>query len=409
MSGPPPPGAGARLGAALIDVGVLAGGAVLVLIAAGVAVSASGQTHADTLKNNLALSVIVAAAYAAVLAGPPLYFALGWRGDGTVGMRSMRLRVVDAVSGGPPTWQQCVLRLSGLVWCVLTGGFGFLWLLVDRRRRGLQDLLAATVVVRHAQAAWWMVTPAAPRASDRLSDEAAREPRTPWTWTDVLPVLVLFYPAGIGLSFVIGGLVRFVHGGSVHGTARALLIGVLDVLTYGADLLLMYALLHWRRHARLAGIGWRRPEVRWLIAAVPLGLLTYAAELPLGIISQALFPSTPNNQCTDIKDAFGSLIAVAIVTTVVVAPIAEETVFRGFVFGWLRTRLTLPWAVTVSAALFSAAHFAYGQPTVFLPIFGTGVLLAVAYQLSRSVWTGVIMHATLNLFATLLVFHSNTC
>jgi membrane protease YdiL (CAAX protease family)/uncharacterized RDD family membrane protein YckC len=382
---------------------------MVALIGAGVALSAGGQTHADTLKNNLALSLILAVAYAAVLGGPPFYLAMGWRGEGTVGMRAMHLRVVDAVSGAPPTWRQCVLRLSGLVWCVLTGGFGFLWLLVDRRRRGLQDHLAGTVVVRQPQVAWSMVTPSPPRASDSLIDEAVREPRTPWTWTDVLPVLVLFYPAGIGLSFVIGGLVRFVHGGSVHGTARALLIGLLDVLTYGADLLLMYALLHWRRHARLSDIGWRRPEVRWLIAAVPLGLLTYAAELPLGIISQALFPSTPNNQCTDIKDAFGSLIAVAIVTTAVVAPIAEETVFRGFVFGWLRSRMTLPWAVTVSAALFSAAHFAYGQPTVFLPIFGVGVLLAMAYQLSRSVWTGVIMHGTLNLFATLLVFHSNTC
>lgn len=410
--------AGSRLGAGLIDLGVLVGGLVGVLIVTGIALSAGGATHQGDLRDNLGLSVVLAIAYAGILAGAPLYFALGWRGDGTVGMRALHLKVVDAASGAPPDWRQCVLRLAGMLWCLLSAGAGFAWALVDRRRRGWHDRLASTEVLHREPLPWWMAPGAPPPGAaagpaiaspTTPAPHSDTEPRAPWTWTDVLPVLVLFYPASIGISFALGGTVRLVNGGPVHGSTRAALIGLLDLLSYGTDLLLLYGLLRWRRHGRLADLGWRRPDPRWLIAAVPLGVATYLSEIPLALISQALFPGTPNNQCSDIKDAFGSLVAVAILTTVVIAPIAEETVFRGFVLGWLKGRVPAAWAVVLSAALFSAAHFAYGQPTVFLPIFGTGVMLGAIYVLSRSIWTGMIVHGTLNLFVTLLLFNTTSC
>ncbi len=76
-----------------------------------------------------------------------LYFAGFWSTAGqTPGMRLMRLRVVDG-SGAAPSFGRSLLRLVGLGLSILLLFTGFLPVLVDDRRRALQDFLADTVVV----------------------------------------------------------------------------------------------------------------------------------------------------------------------------------------------------------------------------------------------------------------------
>ena len=83
-------------------------------------------------------------------------------------------------------------------------------------------------------------------------------------------------------------------------------------------------------------------------------------------------------------------------TGVVVAPVAEETFFRGFVFAGLRSRYDWRWAAAISAALFAAAHLSV---TFFIPAFLLGYLFAYLYQRSNSVWPGMIFHVFLNALA----------
>jgi uncharacterized RDD family membrane protein YckC len=65
----------------------------------------------------------------------------------TPGMRLMGIRVACA-GGGRVTFGRGLRRLVGVVLSILTLGLGFLLVLVDDRRRALQDLLAGTVVIR---------------------------------------------------------------------------------------------------------------------------------------------------------------------------------------------------------------------------------------------------------------------
>lgn len=84
----------------------------------------------------------------ALLAVTGTYFAISWaRGGQTIGMRAWRLRVVDA-SGVALSRPRCVLRF--LVACVSLGAFalGFLWCLVDARKRAWHDIAAGSVLVR---------------------------------------------------------------------------------------------------------------------------------------------------------------------------------------------------------------------------------------------------------------------
>jgi uncharacterized RDD family membrane protein YckC len=75
------------------------------------------------------------------------YFVLFWTLAGeTPGMRLMALRVVDQ-AGDPPRLGRALVRLVGMILAAIPFFAGYLLILVDDRRRGLQDMLAGTTVV----------------------------------------------------------------------------------------------------------------------------------------------------------------------------------------------------------------------------------------------------------------------
>jgi uncharacterized RDD family membrane protein YckC len=76
------------------------------------------------------------------------YFATFWSTTGqTPGARVMGVRVVCASGSEPVRLRAAVVRLAGMVLAAIPLFAGFLLILVDDRRRGLQDRLARTVVV----------------------------------------------------------------------------------------------------------------------------------------------------------------------------------------------------------------------------------------------------------------------
>jgi len=92
-----------------------------------------------------ALVVIGSVAYVLWLVG---YFVLFWSSTGqTPGNRVLQIRVCRLSDGEPPSAKLSVLRLAGLVLAALPLFAGFVPILFDDRRRGIQDMLAGTVVV----------------------------------------------------------------------------------------------------------------------------------------------------------------------------------------------------------------------------------------------------------------------
>lgn len=87
------------------------------------------------------------------------------------------------------------------------------------------------------------------------------------------------------------------------------------------------------------------------------------------------------------------VLPLAGVATVLVAPLAEETFFRGFVFGGLR-RYGFFWAALASGLLFSAAHVNLGG---LIPLALVGMLFAWSYSRTGSLWTAIYAHLFFNL------------
>jgi uncharacterized RDD family membrane protein YckC len=104
----------------------------------GLVGSLVGDLHLDTLGR-----VLAAVAWALAVA---TYFVTFWSTVGqTPAMRMMDIRVV-AADGTPPSLGRSIVRLVGLGLAIIPFFAGFLPVLVDDRRRGIHDMLAATVV-----------------------------------------------------------------------------------------------------------------------------------------------------------------------------------------------------------------------------------------------------------------------
>ncbi|HYI20534.1 MAG TPA: RDD family protein [Solirubrobacteraceae bacterium] len=141
--------------AALVHLVVLTGGAVIALAA-----SLVGDLKFDTVERLLA-----AWAWASTVCA---YFVLFWTTTGqTPGMRLMQLRVVASATGERPGFWRSVLRLIGLGLAIIPLFAGFLPVLVDDRRRALQDFIAHTVVLYSDRAGTTWLAPA-PAADERI-------------------------------------------------------------------------------------------------------------------------------------------------------------------------------------------------------------------------------------------------
>jgi membrane protease YdiL (CAAX protease family) len=83
----------------------------------------------------------------------------------------------------------------------------------------------------------------------------------------------------------------------------------------------------------------------------------------------------------------------------VLAPISEEIFDRGFLYGYLRSKLGISLGITVQSILFTLLHTDYisGAPTFMLfEKFLLGLILGVLYEVSGTLYTSMICHGIFN-------------
>ncbi|HLH21998.1 MAG TPA: type II CAAX endopeptidase family protein [Chloroflexota bacterium] len=90
------------------------------------------------------------------------------------------------------------------------------------------------------------------------------------------------------------------------------------------------------------------------------------------------------------------LFALVALTAAVLAPVAEEIYFRGYVFRAYYEQKGPPQAYLFSAALFALVHL---NLPAFLPIFAVGLFLAYVYRRTGSILPGMLAHAFNNTLA----------
>jgi hypothetical protein len=91
----------------------------------------------------------------------------------------------------------------------------------------------------------------------------------------------------------------------------------------------------------------------------------------------------------------------AFIMLVVIAPIAEELLFRGYLFGKLRKYAPLWISILITSALFALVHFAWN---VGLDVFALSIVLCLLRVISGSLWPSIMLHMLKNSVAFYFLF-----
>jgi len=145
-----------------------------------------------------------------------------------------------------------------------------------------------------------------------------------------------------------------------------------------------------------------RPALR-AAPALGTGVLVGIAAMPftygvLALESLALDTRAPQEAVRLLQEQQPGWVAMA-AYAVVLAPLAEELLFRVILWGALRRFATPTIALVASAALFGSIH--YDPPTTILPMFVFGLILARLLERTGSYLACVAAHATFNAFGVI--------
>lgn len=135
-------------------------------------------------------------------------------------------------------------------------------------------------------------------------------------------------------------------------------------------------------------------------------IFIYSFILLLGavvlIILISFFGNTWENSKTESLQQNVTLltVSIALVSAAVISPIYEEIFYRGFLYRWLRVRLGMNGAVLISSFIFTIVHI----PTYnAMPLnFFSGIIFALAYEKTNSIWPAILIHGLTNAFMVLL-------
>jgi len=224
---------------------------------------------------------------------------------------------------------------------------------------------------------------------------ASARPR--WAaWTALAALVSALLMALIGAALV-GGIGSAV-GASFEDPPPAVNIAA----TFVQDICFIAAAIIF---ARLAGrptpaqFGLRPPSRPWhALGWVVGGYLLFLIVSGIWLQALGTNPEDELPESLGADESTAALVAVVIVVTVL-APIAEEILFRGYIFTALRGRAGVWGAAILSGLVFGGVH-AVGSPIEFLlPLAFLGFVLCIVYWKTGSLYPSIGLHALNNSIA----------
>ena len=196
----------------------------------------------------------------------------------------------------------------------------------------------------------------------------------------------------VGATILVGrSLLRARVAG--HGADLAAILFAEAYLTLLAALLLAFG-----------GPAGLRDRLRFRFTSftdLSLSLLVWLAALFTGALVTAalspLFGQPRSNTAALLGQSFDALFVVVILPTIcLLAPVCEELLFRGVLFGWLAGHLPVSVSVVITAAVFAGAHL---LPPLFPVLFVFGLAATLVRAATDSTLNSFAMHATQNTVA----------
>jgi membrane protease YdiL (CAAX protease family) len=232
-------------------------------------------------------------------------------------------------------------------------------------------------------------------------------PESPrWRWSDLILIIL-----GAGFVLILGSfgisLLLRSQGMDITTSLGQPTIGMsLALLALEAIALVggVYFFGMKRRGIDWEEIGLRKISTSWalivlVIALVGIPITSLVTLLVLQLLNQPF--NNPQLEFLLPKNfSWPGAIGLVLLGGFVV-PFAEELLFRGVLYRFIRSRWGVWAGVLLSALIFGGIHLNIAVGTT---AFILGIVLALLFEYSHSLWTSVLLHALNNTFRILLLY-----
>ena len=245
------------------------------------------------------------------------------------------------------------------------------------------------------------------------------------TFFIVLAMLLWVYSSMIASQYIVGYTMMMLLGAEAF--LQPVIMAVYSALTYVITMFLVVlvpAKIMAKAKSQKKGTAQNERLVNWKtlglhkwptwtdIGLAPVGYVVYLL-LAGGLVALfSLFPWFNAGETQSIGFSYyvtGVDRLIAFLTLVVIAPIAEEVIFRGWLYGQMRERLAKQYSNRVSmivsiflvSVLFGIVH---GQWNVGVNVFALSIVLCGLREITGSIHAGILLHMLKNGIAFFLLF-----
>jgi uncharacterized protein len=234
--------------------------------------------------------------------------------------------------------------------------------------------------------------------------------RKPW-FALVLPlwVFVAFSLAQVAVGAVVAGLAT--AGVPFESVNEAFFNSVLPAIIYVLAIALVIGVpwLIFKNRTTRADLGLTRLP-SWLdLLLTPAGFIVYLILSGLLLTAASTWltfvdlDQVQETGFSGLSQQFEYFLAFA--TLVIVAPVAEEILFRGYLFGKLQKHVPVWIAILLTSGLFALVHGAWN---VGIDVFALSIVLCLLRIVSKSLWPSILLHMVKNGVAFYVLFINPT-
>lgn len=177
------------------------------------------------------------------------------------------------------------------------------------------------------------------------------------------------------------------------------------VVTYVILTAMLGGVIYYRNRKQLVNISGIARLITWKDIGLSLaGTIIYMFGATLALFVASKIPGFSLEQAQDIgiEQVYGLDRLVVFAVFVILTPVFEELIFRGFLYGKLRTRAVPRWlSAIIVSLLFGLAHM---QWNVAIDVFCLSMVACVLREITGSIWAGTLLHIIKNMIAFMIKF-----
>lgn len=183
-------------------------------------------------------------------------------------------------------------------------------------------------------------------------------------------------------------------------------IGLVDILLSNIIFLIVGAMIFAlasfsRRRQPKHVFGLRKRSQKYIIIITMAGMFVAYIAVFIGSIISSFLLSTGEPKKENLQEIVQTLmtnddislkIAIAL-SAIIFAPLIEEIIFRGYLYPVIK-RFSHPiFSCVITSLLFAVIH---SNLEGLIPLFLLAIVLTIFYEISKSIWVPILMHACFN-------------